>query len=71
MQHRTIPRYRNLVRNIRNWPLYFTRKLRKGYEDISFVTQGNPVRFRVPSWGLYQVFKEIFVSETSTISMTS
>jgi len=63
MQHRTIPRYRNLVRNIRNWPLYFTRKLRKGYEDISFVTRGNPLRFRVPSWALYQVFKEIFVSD--------
>jgi FkbM family methyltransferase len=63
MQHRTIPRYRNLVRNIRNWPLYFTRKFRKGYEDISFVTRGNPLRFRVPSWALYQVFKEIFVSD--------
>jgi len=63
MQHRTIPRYRNLIRNIRNWPLYFTRKLRKGYEDLSFVTRGNSMRFRVPSWALYQVFKEIFVSD--------
>jgi FkbM family methyltransferase len=62
MQNRTIPRYRNLVRNIRNWPLYFTRKLRKGY-DLSFVTRGNPLRFRVPSWALYQVFKEIFVTD--------
>ncbi len=63
MQHRTITRYRNLVRNIRNWPLYFTRKLQKGYEGLSFVTRGNPMRFRVPSWALYQVFKEIFVSD--------
>src|SRR5260370_1018962 len=45
------------------WPLYFTRKLRKGYEDISFVTRGNPVRLQVPSWALYQVFKEIFISD--------
>jgi FkbM family methyltransferase len=61
VKHRAIARYRNLIGNIRNWPLYFTRKLRKGYEGISFVTRGNPTRFRVPSWALYQVFKEIFI----------
>lgn len=63
MKHGTTARYLNLIRNIRNWPLYFTRKLRKGYEGISFVTRGNSMRFRVPSWSLYQVFKEIFVAD--------
>jgi FkbM family methyltransferase len=63
MKHGTTARYRNLVRNIGNWPLYFTRKLRKGYEGLSFVTRGNRLRFRVPSWALYTVFKEIFVSD--------
>lgn len=63
MQHKTIPRYRNLVRNIRNWPLFFTRRLQKGkgFEEVSFVTRGNPIRFTVPSQGLYVVFREIFV----------
>lgn len=30
---------------------------------MEFTTRGNPVRFRVPSTGLYLVFKEIFVSD--------
>ena len=63
MQRGTLARYRNLVRHIRNWPLYFTRKLRKGYQGLSFVTRGNPLHFQVPSWELYLVFKEIFVSD--------
>jgi FkbM family methyltransferase len=63
MQHQTTARYRNLLRHIRNWPLYFTRKLHKGYKGMSFVTRGNPICFRVPTWSLYLVFKEIFVSD--------
>lgn len=30
---------------------------------MEFTTRGNPLRFRVPSTGLYLVFKEIFVSD--------
>lgn len=63
MQHQTTARYRNLLRHIHNWPLYFTRKLRKGYRAMSFVTRGNRLRFRVPTWSLFLVFKEIFVSD--------
>ncbi len=63
MQHQTTARYRNLLRHIRNWPLYFTRKLRKGYRAMSFVTRGNRIHFRVPTWSLFLVFKEIFVSD--------
>jgi FkbM family methyltransferase len=63
MKDRITARYRNLVRNIRNWPLFFTRRLRKGkgFEEVSFVTRGHPLRFTVPSQGLYVVFREIFV----------
>jgi FkbM family methyltransferase len=63
MKHRPMAQYRNLVRNIRNWPLYFTRQLRKEFQGLSFVTRGNPMRFRVPTWALYTVFNEIFVSD--------
>jgi len=63
MQHQTTGRYRNLLRHIRNWPIYFTRKLRKGYRAMSFVTRGNRIHFRVPTWSLFLVFKEIFVSD--------
>jgi FkbM family methyltransferase len=63
VQQRLTARYWNLVRNIRNWPLYFTRKLQKGFEEASFVTRGNSIRFRVPSHALYLVFKEIFLSD--------
>jgi len=63
MEQQTTARYRNLIRHIRNWPLYFSRKLRKGYRAMSFVTRGNRLRFRVPTWSLFLVFKEIFVSD--------
>ncbi|HXC03119.1 MAG TPA: FkbM family methyltransferase [Bacteroidia bacterium] len=64
MQHHTIARYRNLLRHIRNWPLYFTRPLlRKGYDEIFFVTRGNPLRFQVPCFSLLLVFEEIFISD--------
>jgi len=43
--------------------LVFHRKLHKGYKGMSFVTRGNPICFRVPTWSLYLVFKEIFVSD--------
>ena len=30
---------------------------------MEFITRGNPIRFRVPTTGLYLVFKEIFVTD--------
>jgi hypothetical protein len=62
MQRQTTARYRNLLRHIRNWPLYFTRKFRKGYKAMSFVTRGNRLRFGVPTWSLLLVLKLILVS---------
>jgi len=63
MVKNSISRYRNLFRHIRNWSGYFTRKLKKGFNPMEFTTRGNPMRFRVPSTGLYLVFKEIFVTD--------
>jgi methyltransferase, FkbM family len=63
MVNNSIARYRNLLRFIQNWPVYFTRKFKKPFRTIEFVTTGNPLRFQVPSTGLYLVFKEIFVSD--------
>jgi len=61
MQSGVTAKYRNLIRHVRNWPRYFTRRLQKEFEEVSFVTRGNPMRFRVPSQALYVVFREIFV----------
>ncbi|THU41731.1 FkbM family methyltransferase [Niastella caeni] len=63
MVKNSFARYRNLFRHIRNWPDYFTRKFKKAFSTMEFTTRGNPVRFRVPSTGLYLVFKEIFVTD--------
>jgi FkbM family methyltransferase len=63
MVKNSIARYKNLFRHIRNWPAYFTRKFNKTFQAMEFVTTGNSLRFRVPSTGLYLVFKEIFVSD--------
>jgi len=61
MQSGVTAKYRNLIRHIRNWPRHFTWRLQKEFEEVSFVTRGNPVRFRVPSQALYVVFRKIFV----------
>lgn len=63
MVKNSISRYKNLFRHISNWSGYFTRKLKKGFSPMEFTTRGNPIRFRVPSTGLYLVFKEIFVTD--------
>jgi FkbM family methyltransferase len=63
MVKNSLGRYRNLIRHIRNWPAYFGRKFKKAFQPMEFITRGNPLRFRVPSTGLYLVFKEIFVTD--------
>jgi len=64
MINSTLGRYRNLLTNISNWREYFAEKKRRGaFEPMEFTTRGNPMRFSVPSKGLYLVFKEIFLTD--------
>ena len=63
MVHSSAARYKNLFRHIQNWAVYFTRKLNKGFQPLTFTTKGHPVKFLVPSKALYLVFKEIFVTD--------
>jgi FkbM family methyltransferase len=63
MVHSSLPRYQNLLKNISNWPVYFTRKFNKAFQPVQFVTRGNRLKFDVPSTGEYLVFKEIFVTD--------
>lgn len=63
MVHSSTARYKNLFRHIQNWAVYFTRKLHKGFQPITFITKGHPIKFLVPSKALYLVFKEIFVTD--------
>lgn len=63
MQNGTAAKYRNLIRHIRNWPVYFAAKLKNRFEEVSFVTRGNHLKFRVPTHALYLVFKEIFLTD--------
>lgn len=63
MVHSSFARYGNLFHHIKNWSAYFTRKLSKGYQSITFTTTGNAIQFLVPSKALYLVFKEIFVTD--------
>lgn len=63
MVHSSFLRYYNLVKNISNWPAYFSRKFDKEFKPLTFVTRGNKIRFDVPIQALYYVFKEIFVSD--------
>jgi FkbM family methyltransferase len=67
MVNSSLPRYLNLFRHIQNWPIYFTRKLKKKFQPIAFVTKGYQQKFLVPSKALYLVFKEIFVSDFYSI----
>lgn len=55
--------YLNVIRNIRNWPLFFAKKWSEGHQVLSFLTRGNPMRVEVPDHELFQVFKEIFASD--------
>ena len=67
MVNSSIARYQNLFRHIQNWTVYFTRKFKKGFQPITFITRGYARKFLVPSKALYLVFKEIFVTDFYTI----
>ncbi len=63
-----LARYRNLVRNVANWPVYWREKFATDFAPIEIHTRGEPLRFRVTSPALYLVFKELFVSDFYEIS---
>jgi len=62
-----LTRYSSLIKKIRNWPLYWSRKFKDGYESLEFITRNNRLRFRTPYKSLYLVFKEIFVDDVYRI----
>ena len=57
----SIPKYVQLIKNIKNWTLYFKRKHEKGL-TVKYLTKGNPLFFNVPA-GFYEVFREIFMED--------
>ena len=56
-------RYKNLVRNVENWPSYFVHKQSSTFRPTRFVTRGAGLSFDVPTRELYLVFKEIFLTD--------
>lgn len=59
----TLAKYANLVRNISNWHLYFSRKFKVPYEKLLFRIRGKGIFFSTPAKSLYLVFKEIFLND--------
>lgn len=60
-------RYFNLVKNIRNWHSYFAQKRSSKFLSVRYTTRGTPLAFDVPTFGLYLVFKEIFLTDFYSI----
>lgn len=57
-------RYVNLVRNIRNWPLHYTRKFAPDdAREYVFVTRRRGIEAHVPG-AVYGIFKEMFMNAT-------
>ena len=63
MTHSLFARYRNLIRFVSNWQAHFKQKRNKEYTPMDITTRGNKITFSVPTWSLYMVFKEIFMSD--------
>ncbi len=63
MTHSLFGRYANLIRFVSNWQAHFKQKRNKQYMPMEIMTRGNKVTFSVPTWSLYMVFKEIFMSD--------
>jgi FkbM family methyltransferase len=57
----SIPKYIQLIKHIRNWPVYFKRKHENGL-TTRYVTNGTPLVFDVPP-RFYEVFREIFMED--------
>jgi|SRR6185295_17002286 len=67
MTESSLGRYWNLFRFIRNWPLYFSHKQAKTFMPARFTTRGAALTFDVPTFELYLVFKEIFLTDFYSI----
>jgi FkbM family methyltransferase len=63
MEHSSIKRYKNLFRYVANWQAHFLQKMNKDFKPMEVTTRGNKLTFSVPTWSLYMVFKEIFMSD--------
>ena len=63
MTHSVFGRYGNLIRFVSNWQAHFKQKRNKKYIPMDITTRGNKITFSVPTWSLYMVFKEIFMSD--------
>ena len=63
MVNSALAKYANLVRNISNWHLYFSRKFKVPYEKLLFRTRDRGISFTTPAKSLYLVFKEIFIND--------
>jgi FkbM family methyltransferase len=63
MTHSLFGRYANLIRFVSNWQAHFKQKRNKQYMPMDITTRGNKITFSVPTWSLYMVFKEIFMSD--------
>ncbi|NCI45448.1 FkbM family methyltransferase [Sediminibacterium soli] len=57
----SIAKYTQLVRHIKNWPLYFKR-VHKQNNTARYITRGVPIQFDVPP-RFYEVFREVFMED--------
>jgi FkbM family methyltransferase len=56
-------KYINLIRNINNWPSYFTAKYFDSSQDPVKFTARHQVQVEVPKGGIMPIFKEIFMED--------
>lgn len=56
-------KYINLIRNINNWPSYFTHKYFDSGQDAVKFTARHEVKVEVPKGGIMPIFKEIFMED--------
>jgi FkbM family methyltransferase len=56
-------KYINLIRNINNWPHYFTAKYFDSSQDPVKFTARHQVQVEVPKGGIMPIFKEIFMED--------
>ncbi|GAA0529341.1 FkbM family methyltransferase [Chitinophaga japonensis] len=63
MVNSTLAKYANLIRNISNWHLYFSRKFNVPYNKLVFHIRNKGISFTTPAKSLYLVFKEIFLAD--------
>ncbi len=64
MVNSTLAKYANLVRNISNWHLYFSRKFKVPYEIVvSYKERDKGILFTTPQSRYAWYSKEIFIND--------